>query len=68
MMPGSAYFRHFGEQGGQLFVWVEVRTDLPSINHTYVVVGTGHEVPTFGEWKGTYFSGSFVWHLYELIF
>jgi hypothetical protein len=65
-MPEGSLFRHFGEQDGNLYMWVEVNTNHEQAVRIYIVVGTGDSIPRYAEYRGTSFSGPFVWHLYEL--
>lgn len=50
------------------YLWAEVNTDNPSQTYRFATVGTGHPAPPHGIYRGTWFQGQFVWHLYELPF
>ena len=65
-MPSGALFRRFDQQGEDLFIWLEVDTIGEPAIRTYCIVGTGHSIPLYAEYRGTCFAGPFVWHLYEL--
>lgn len=67
----GALFRHFAQQDGQLRLWLEVDSTKESALRNYVIVGTGHKIPRYAEYRATCFAGPFpehpfVWHLYEL--
>lgn len=54
---------------GVLCVWSEVMTDVPEDEwwvKTFIVVGTGHEIPENYVHRGTTQDGLFDWHVYEL--
>ncbi len=55
------------EQNGTPCLWVELDTDDKELwNHHFQVFGTGHALPDFGSHIGSWQSGPFVWHLYQL--
>lgn len=60
---------HVGMQHGQIAMWFEVDTEAKRTNRrTFVLVGTGHEVPTGAQWVGTVMpSQDLVLHVYELV-
>lgn len=64
---GSAILK-FGEQNGQVVMWVDVRTE----NNTYVkhlqIIGTGHDIGEYPSlWLDTVqMSNGLVWHIYEI--
>jgi hypothetical protein len=58
--------RHFGEQGGNLYLWAEVNPDCAPEMRQFMVIGTGWEVPEGALYWGSVISPSgYVWHLYE---
>ena len=54
-------------QNGQAFLWALF--DVKNIENTedrYIrIYGTGDEIPLDREYHGTFFSGAFVWHVFE---
>ena len=64
-MPTDAKVVHFGMQGGQAMVWVEVGVTNVTSARDLCVYGTGHEIPEHAKHLGTCFDGPFVWHLYD---
>lgn len=48
--------------------WAVHDVNQPEVNRVFTVVGTGHPIPFFGEWRGTCprTSLGLVWHLVEL--
>lgn len=57
---------HFGEQGGQLFIWMEVVETLPLTYNNYWLAFTGDAVPGEAAHVGTVQVGALVWHLYRV--
>lgn len=59
---------HFGEQAGQLYVWVEKNLDVGiKRDQVFLIVGTGWDYETIYEHKGTAIdSNLFVWHLLQV--
>ena len=45
MMPLSAKILTVGGQGDDLFVWALVNPDERMVEHTFLIVGTGHAIP-----------------------
>ncbi len=68
-IPVDGKIRHFGMQGGQLYIWVEVYADEAKKQQPprgFYVVGTGWEIPENTKWTGTVVcENGLVWHLYE---
>jgi len=70
-MPRGAVVKHFGAQGGTPTIWAEVNPRESPTGRRFMVIGTGHKIPTNGVWvyRGTMFErgpwGELVWHLYE---
>lgn len=67
-VPQGAIFRHFGAQGDDLFIWMEIEAlpiAVPEARQ-YKVVGTGHSIPDGMEYRATCQQGPFMWHLYEV--
>lgn len=44
MMPHDAKYLHVGAQGDRMFIWAEVDTESSTLEHTFEVFGTGHEM------------------------
>lgn len=69
-MPVGAKFVHVHDQEGCPTVWVECDPEKPLAPRDLFVVGTGwNQVVGNGEqaiYRGTSYSGSFVWHVYEI--
>lgn len=62
----GAKFIHVANQCEQITVWAEVNTLARECSRMLYVVGTGHEVPRFGEHVGAALmaDGAFVFHVY----
>jgi hypothetical protein len=71
MMPEGAIIRHFGQQGGGLFIWAEVDVSKPIVVHKFRLYGTGREIT--GDPSDVYIGtttghlGTYVWHLFEVM-
>jgi len=63
-IPEGSGFLKFAEQDGVLTVWMEVDKDRPLRPQEFMVVGTGHPVPSDCRHLESCFDGEFVWHLY----
>lgn len=52
----------------QITLWVEHphTPNYPRSNRSFLVVGTGHDVPDYADHLRTQRDGEFIWHLYEL--
>ena len=57
---------HVAVQDGQACLWAEVDDQQPVREYGFAIVGTGHEIPEGGVHLGTWLSGPFVWHLYQV--
>lgn len=68
-MPEGAEVLHVGAQGHNVFVWAKVDSEADMEKRTFIVVGTGWEVPDDScEFVGTaQTADGFVWHLYEQV-
>jgi hypothetical protein len=69
-MPLNSLCLHFADQDGVPTIWAEVDVEQPVASKSFKIVGTGHLLdvdPAHRRYVGTYHSGPFVWHLYELI-
>jgi len=68
-MPKFAKVRHFGVQNGKAFIWCEVDTDSPVVDHEFKLFGTGHPIinkyNSEMKYLGTIQLNGFVWHLYR---
>lgn len=69
-MPADAQIVTGGEQDGMLFVWSlhGIPDDATTYRDRYFeVYGTGHRIPEDATYISTFFSGPFVWHVFELV-
>lgn len=70
-MPRNAIIRHAGSQNERCFLWAEVEnpTGVGQEERIFGVFATGEEIPDLNfhrwEWRATWQSGPFVWHLFE---
>ena len=64
-MPRGAEIVCINMQGSIPCLWATVQPDNSSITRRFFVVGTGNPLPEDGIYRGTWFDGSFVWHLFE---
>ncbi len=57
---------HFGRQGGDLFIWVELDPDAPRAVFMFRAIVTG--IPIKDNWhhRGTCSADGSVWHLYSM--
>lgn len=69
-MPYGAVVRAVQQQGDQSCIWAEVVPEKEPEPRYFRVFGTGHDMPREKdysyEYVGTWQSGPFVWHLYEV--
>lgn len=66
-MPVDAEIRFVGIQSpGRICVWAEVTNEDVMKTRTFMVFGTGHEIPVGVDYRGTVLDGLYVWHLYEV--
>ena len=68
LVSKDAKVRLFGAQNGSLHVWIETEPgalDEEIEERTYIVVGTGHQIPPGFDHVGSTQDPPFVWHLYE---
>lgn len=68
--PVGAKFLAVGAQYNQLALWYECDPTQPQLDHTILIVGTGHEVPIGPRlYIGTvlFQGGDLVLHVYELL-
>lgn len=68
LVTKSARFIHFGQQGGSLFVWIEVdASEEPDKMLLFAVKGTGWPIESSLTHRGTVIMEreGLVWHLYE---
>lgn len=66
-MPEGADIITLMVQDGTACIWAIVDTEAPKVKRTFLVVGTGHDIPEncLGWYWGSWQSGPFVWHLFE---
>lgn len=65
-MPVDAVIKFVGlQQAGQICIWAEVINEDAMRARTFMVFGTGHEIPMRLNYRGTVLDGLYVWHLYE---
>jgi hypothetical protein len=68
-MPAGARVLSVQVQKDIPCLWAEVDTDNPSVYRSFLILGTGHQVPTGDvEYLGTFqlYGGDFVGHVYEV--
>ena len=65
-MPKGTTPLHVDNQQDHLCLWAEVDTDLPKQRRSFVIVGTGHEIPPDAQYVGTAQVDPFVWHVFEV--
>ena len=69
-LPADSQIVTAGEQDGMLFVWALHGIPDPNTtyrDHYFDVYGTGHMIPENATYISTFFSGPFVWHVFELV-
>lgn len=66
-MPEGAEVRHVGMQDGLVTLWAEVDAAAWSTPRTFVIGGTGHQIPEGARYVGTVHDGPFVWHIFEVL-
>ena len=67
-MPKGAPILSAGMQGSSIMIWALVDIDELSVNHTFIIKGTGSKVEFDIEKEtfiGTVFQNSFVWHIFD---
>ena len=67
-MPKDSTVRSVGMQGGKIIVWASVSDCVPTVRHSFRILGTGipHILPSSAKFVGTVFDGPFVWHVFDL--
>lgn len=65
-MPKGAQVVRLAVQENQSTLWAIVDPEQPTETRDFKVFGTGHDLPPACGYVGTYESGPFVWHLFEL--
>jgi hypothetical protein len=64
-VPVGSMVRHFGVQGSELYVWIEIDKSISeTMTLEFHIYGTGHEFE-HGIYFGTVQVDGFVWHLYQ---
>lgn len=67
-LPKGAKILTVSHQNGNFVMWAEVDTERVPEHRTFVVFGTGWEMPDVKmSYVGTIFEGAFVWHVYEVL-
>ena len=67
-LPDGSHILKFGEQDGQIVMWVDQDDFNEIVTIEFNIVGTGQELSTDGMdiWHGTIqMSNGLVWHIYE---
>lgn len=67
-LPMANNILKFGEQNGQVVMWIDLRTDkMPERLRKFQIIGTGHDIGDYpAEWLDTVqMSSGLVWHIYE---
>lgn len=70
VLPRNADILHIGAQGLELFVWALVDPLAAlTVEHEYLIFGTGNEVPNGGEGLGhlatILVANGLVWHVFQ---
>jgi len=71
-MPNGANVLHVGAQLGRVYLWAEVNPDAPTVERSFMIIGTGGPVPTDSIYQGTAFVSDpdytydLIWHVYEV--
>ena len=55
-----------GQQGKEVYVWMEIDTMEPTTLRRFSVIGTGWAVPCGSTHVGSFQAPPYVWHVYEL--
>ncbi len=65
-LPEGALVVFVGSQlTGVVNFWIEFTPDEKTYQRTFVLYGTGHDIPTNNHYVGSVLDPPFVWHLYE---
>jgi len=64
-MPRGAKVLTAGMQQGNYYIWALVDPTRDMCKHEFMIYGTGWD-NVEGEFVGTVFDGSFVWHVFDL--
>lgn len=67
LVTKGSKFVHFGLQGSELYVWIEVdQNQTEKATLVFSIIGTGWPIPPDLVHRGSVILGvQFVWHLYE---
>lgn len=66
-MPAGARLVSVQTQDGAGCVWALVDPNAPLVKRIVEVAGTGWDLPNdLGEYVGTFQTGPFVWHLFDI--
>lgn len=55
-----------GQQGHEVYVWMELDTAAPTELRCFAVLGTGQRVSASAIHVGSFQAPPYVWHVYEL--
>ena len=66
-LPTGSQILKFGEQNGQVVMWVDLQTDNDTYLVKFQIIGTGHDIGDYpAHWLDTVqMSNGLVWHIYE---
>lgn len=64
-MPKGAIPRHLGIQDATIALWADVNPQAEPESRTFVLAGTGEEIPEDVIFVATVIAGAFVWHLFD---
>jgi hypothetical protein len=65
-MPSGAHILDVQMQNGTPVLWALCDPDVTRENRTFVIYGTGRNMPTYpGKYISTFQHDSFVWHVFE---
>ena len=68
MLPKGAKVVRFADQHQMLHLWVELEMVTPEVleRRAFIIIGTGHAIPTKAVHCASCEAGPFIWHLYEV--
>jgi len=65
-MPKGAEVVHFAMQGGAPTIWALVDDQAKLEDRPFQTFGTGHRITDGAEYVGSYYTGPFVWHVFDM--
>jgi hypothetical protein len=64
-MPEGSAIYHVGQQHGSVIIWARIDPEAETFERTFLIVGTGQDIPDGYCYHGTVQIGDFVWHVFE---